>query len=67
MALRHRKGQICLTKGHSDNQKGNMVVEYPLHQKLFLTLFIQIKKKNFFQKGLFLKMPSIPGQFIFLK
>ena len=43
-----------------------MVVEYPLHMKLFLTPLIQIEKK-IFQKRHFLMKSLIHGHLIFLK
>ena len=44
--FRFRKGHLYLTKGHLDRPKGRI----PPNQKLFLTLLIQIKKKEFFLK-----------------
>ena len=60
------KGQ-CLDKGHLGIQEGHMKVKYLSHQKLFLTLLIQIKGTFFFPKGHFLTKCLIPGCFIYLK
>ena len=50
------KGQ-CLDKGHLGIQEGHMKVEYLSHQKLFLTLLIQIKGTFFFsERALFNKV-----------
>ena len=61
------KRQICLAEGYLGNQEEHMEVEYPLHQKLFSTLLIQIKETLFFQEGQFLTKHPIPRLFIFLK
>ena len=60
------EGQLSLTKGHMSDQEGEVEIEYLPHWKLFLTFFIQIKKKIFFKKGNF-KEASDPWKLIFLK
>ena len=45
-----------LTKGHLDRPKGRI----PPNQKLFLTLLIQIKKKEFFLKRALFNKASDP-------
>ena len=47
------KEQFSLRKGHLGDQEGQMEIEYLPHQKLFLTLMIQIKKKLFLERTLF--------------
>ena len=54
--FRFRKGHLYLTKGHLDRPKGRI----PPNQKLFLTLLIQIKKKEFFLKRALFNKASDP-------
>ena len=57
------KGRSCLTKGYLDNSEGQLVVESPPNQKLFLKSFIYIKKKKFSSKKALLTKRPIPGRF----
>ena len=61
------KGQICLAEGYLGNQEEHMEVEYPLHQKLFSTLLIQIKEKLFFSKRAVFNEVSNPQTFYLSK
>ena len=58
--VRHNKRAPCLTKGHLDNPEGQVEVDSPPNRKLFLISFIHIKKKFFFKKGTFNKVPDDP-------
>ena len=58
--LLQKRCYLCLAKGKLDNPEGQVEVESPTCRMSFLTVFIQIKKKQFFLKRALFNATSDP-------